>query len=566
MLVVAVGLMVCGGVPTLADAASYPVAWGINDYGQLGTSGPFGNQSQVPLAVSTGAIPTGVTITQLTAGANYSLALGSDGKVYAWGDNAFGQLGDGSTTSSVAPVAVSAGAIPAGVTITQIAAGGQQSLAVGSDGKVYAWGYNGEGELGNNSTTDSSVPVAVSPGGIPTGVSITQVAAGHAHSMALGSDGKVYDWGYGDDGSLGYNIGSAQGSTVPGAVSAGAIPVGVSITQVSAGSDFSLALGSDGKAYAWGYGNDGQLGNDTPVDTNVGSGVPVAVSAGAIPPGVSITQLVAGASFSLALGSDDKLYAWGQDNAGQLGNNSTADVSVPVAVSPGAIPAGTTITRIAAGELQSYALGNGDVYAWGKNTYGELGNNSTVGSSAPVGVLLAPGTASTISEGSDAAHELALAQLVPTPTPTPTPTPSPTPPTGPVTKPVPVIHVGSVSGGKGTLSAKLSCPAKGSACEKASVRATVTEHFRGQRLVAVTAGKTKRRVRVKTKTVVIASASVSLKAGATRTLTLKLNAAGRALLDKYGKLTAIVTITSGGKTRRTITIHIRKDTKATHKK
>jgi hypothetical protein len=129
-----------------------------------------------------------------------------------------------------------------------------------------------------------------------------------------------------------------------------------------------------------------------------------------------------------------------------------------------------------------------------------------------------------------------------------------------------VIHVGSVSGGKGALIVKLSCPAGRSACEKATVQATVTEHLEGTRLVAVTAGKAKQRVRVKTKTVAIASGSVSLNAGATTTLTLKLNATGRALLDKYGKLTAIITIKSGGKTRKTITIHIQKAKKATHKK
>jgi alpha-tubulin suppressor-like RCC1 family protein len=117
-------------------------------------------------------LPAGVTPTAVAAGIYHSLAIGSDGKLYAWGYNVYGQLGDGSTTQRLSPVQVS---LPAGVTPTAVAAGRFHSLAIGSDGKLYAWGYNGIGQLGDGSTINRPSPVQV---GLPAGVTPTAVAAG----------------------------------------------------------------------------------------------------------------------------------------------------------------------------------------------------------------------------------------------------------------------------------------------------------------------------------------------------------------------------------------------------
>jgi len=401
-LLLAVVLVALGLGAASASAATNALAWGINASGQLG-NGTTTNSSS-PVAVSTGSIPAGVSITQTSGGYAHSLARGSDGNVYAWGDNGYGQLGNGTTTSSSAPVAVSAGAIPAGVSITQIAAGGYHSLALGSDGHVYAWGVNASGQLGNGTTINSSAPVAVSAGAIPAGVSITQIAAGDYHSLALGSDGHIYAWGANASGQLGN--GTTTNSSAPAAVSAGAIPAGVSITQIAAGGGHSLALGSDGHVYAWGYNGDGELGNGTTTSASA----PVSVSAGAVPAGVSITQIAGGSNHSLAVGSDGHAYGWGRNGNGELGNGTTTDSSAPVAVSAGAIPAGVSLTQIAAGDHHSLVRGNdGHAYAWGENTFGQLGDGTTTSSSAPVVVSQPAGsTIGTVGSGPGANHSLAL--------------------------------------------------------------------------------------------------------------------------------------------------------------
>ena len=112
-------------------------------------------------------------------------STGSPGSAWAWGLNGFGQLGNGTTTNSSTPIAVS---LPSGTTVTAIAGGTQHSLALTSSGQVLAWGYNADGELGNGTTTDSSIPIAVS---LPSGTTVTAVAGGFYHSLALTSSGQV---------------------------------------------------------------------------------------------------------------------------------------------------------------------------------------------------------------------------------------------------------------------------------------------------------------------------------------------------------------------------------------
>ncbi len=389
-------------------------AWGNNSDGQLG-DGSTAN-SPVPVQVE---LPAGVTPVAVSAGWLTSLALGSDGNVYAWGDNQYGQLGDGSTVDSPVPVRV---LLPGGVRAVAVSEGLTTSLALGSDGTVYAWGSNLAGQLGDGTATGpqtcgftpcSMTPVAVS---LPGGVTAIAVAEGGLYtSMALGSDGRVYAWGDNVDGQLGdgtttgpQTCGGAACSLTPVAVS---LPGGVTATAVSAGGATSLALGSDGRIYAWGDNTYGQLGDGSTAD----SAVPVQVS---LPGGVPASAVSAGGATSLALGSDGHAYAWGLNLSGELGDGSTADTAVPVQVS---LPGGVTATAVSASGAGELALGaDGSVYAWGDNDSGELGDGSTASSSTPVRADLPSGTAATaVSEGSSTSLAIVtggVAALVPTAT------------------------------------------------------------------------------------------------------------------------------------------------------
>ena len=169
-------------------------------------------------------LPAGTRVTSVAVGDNYSLAVTSTGGVLAWGQNTYGQLGNGTTTDSPTPVRVD---LPAGTHVTAVAVGDGQSLAVTSDGHVLAWGQNDYGELGNGSTTDSSTPVPVD---LPARVRVTAVAAGYRHSLAVTSAGGVLAWGFNSGGELGEGA-PGKPSTTPVWVD---LPADTQVTAVAA--------------------------------------------------------------------------------------------------------------------------------------------------------------------------------------------------------------------------------------------------------------------------------------------------------------------------------------------
>ena len=275
-----------------SDGNAY--AWGYNGYGRLGDG--TSTDKNTPVRVKTPDrkaypdLPADFTYLQVSAGASHSLAVGSDGNAWAWGWNGGGQLGDGTGNSRNAPVRVKTPDrntypdLPADFTYVQVSAGGDHSLAVGSDGNAYAWGSNEYGQLGDGTTTERHAPVMVRTPDrktypdLPADFTYLQVSAGTDHSLALGSDGNVYAWGYNYYGQLGNNRSGDNANPVPVRVRDPANPTdtsqGLKAAQVRAGYHFSLAVGSDGNAYAWGYNRNGQLGNDTTKDSNI----PVRVS------------------------------------------------------------------------------------------------------------------------------------------------------------------------------------------------------------------------------------------------------------------------------------------------
>ena len=314
--------------------------------------------------------PTGVHLTQTSAGMNFTLALGSDGNLYSWGFNNQGQLGNGTTTNSGLGKVI----MPAdGTKFTKISAGFNYSLAIGSDGNLYGWGDNSYGQLGigNPSVSPNQQPIKVI---LPTGIpKFTQISAGDSHSLALGTDGNLYSWGYNDHAQLGIGASDSDAHAAPSKVN---LPTGVpKFTQISAGYKHSLALGTDGNLYSWGTNEKGQLGRSI---NEAEDGTPRKVN---LPTGVSrFTQVIAGGEHSLALGSDGNLYSWGDNTSGQLGRNPSATKDgTPRKV---AMPTGITITQASApgtlGGDFSLALGSdGNIYSWGWNGNQQLGRDAS---------------------------------------------------------------------------------------------------------------------------------------------------------------------------------------------
>ena len=237
------------------------------------------------------------SFSQIASGNAHTCALTTTGQAYCWGINQYGQLGNNSTTGSRIPVAVQ---MPAGVSFQYIASGNAHTCALTTTGQAYCWGQGGSGQLGNNSTTGSRIPVAVQ---MPAGVSFQSIAAGIIHTCALTTEGKAYCWGQGGSGRLGNN--SATNSSTPVAVQ---MPAGVSFQSITANGSHTCALTAGGKAYCWGYGSSGQLGNNSATN----SPIPLAVSSVGV--NVPVEQ------------SASRLYKW--NNAVQPGTPLAATNAV----------------------------------------------------------------------------------------------------------------------------------------------------------------------------------------------------------------------------------------------
>ena len=282
------------------------------------------------------SLPAGVTPSAVAAGWNNGYAIGSDGNLYAWGPNINGSLPIGEVpVDATTPVVVS---LPAGVTPTAIAGAFEDGYAIGSDGNLYSWGWNGDGELGiGNNTGPDACPVD----------------------------------GFGQPGPTGPCAATPVKVDLP----PGVTPTAITTSGGAGPPSSAYAIGSDGELYAWGTNGSGQLGDG---NTNE-SDAPVVVS---LPAGVTPKAIAGGVLDAYAIGSDGNLYAWGDNAVGELGNGTTTSSSVPVKVT---LPAGVTAKAIAgsggAGVLGSaYMLGSdGNVYAWGYNHDGELGDDTTTG-------------------------------------------------------------------------------------------------------------------------------------------------------------------------------------------
>ena len=228
-----------------------------------------------PICISdiSGNILNGKKIVQISAGDWHTVAIDEEGKVYTWGYNEDGELGDGTTNNSSVPICISdiSGNILIGKKIVQISAGGCHTVAIDEEGKVYTWGNNTYGQLGNGTANDSNVPICISDisGNILNGKKIVQISAGDRHTIAMDKEGKVYTWGYNEDGQLG--DGTTKNSNIPICISdiSDNILNDKKIVQISAGYYHSVATDEEGKVYTWGSNGSYQLGNGTTGDSNI---------------------------------------------------------------------------------------------------------------------------------------------------------------------------------------------------------------------------------------------------------------------------------------------------------
>jgi alpha-tubulin suppressor-like RCC1 family protein len=357
--------------------------WGLNDNGRVGDDSIVSKLSPV-------TVVGGITNwSKIASGGGHSLALTSSGILYSWGGNSYGRLGDGTTDSRSSP-----GTVIGGITSwTQVSAGLNHCVALTSAGIAYAWGQNFYGNLGDGTTTERTSPVTV-VGSITTW---TQVIAAGRHNLGLTSAGVAYAWGQNGNGQLGDNSTATRSSpvTVVGGITTWSILNG----SMTSGQGQGLGITSAGVAYAWGLGTTGQLGNNA--STNRSS--PVTVVGGI----TNWSFLTGGGQNCLGLTSTGVIYGWGGNTYGSLGDGTTAVRSSPVTVVGGI----TSWSQIGAGYRRGFGLtSTGILYAWGRNNYGGLGDNTTSNRSSPVTVVGALTNWSSVAPGSF--HTIALTTAV----------------------------------------------------------------------------------------------------------------------------------------------------------
>ena len=360
------------------------VGWGENFSGQLG--GGFVNN----FITSPVSVPALTGVRSVTAGYHFSLALMSDGTVRGWGGNSYGQLGDGMRVDSFTPTPVT------GLSgVTSVAAGGAHAIALLSNGTVATWGGDAFGQLGNGTTGkgseslgySSTVPVHLSGLG-----GVVAVAAGGANDAALLGDGTVMAWGENSAGQIG--DGTRVEKDVPTPVRGLSNVKAIAVGGDSSHGSHMLALLNDGTVMAWGANGSGQLGDGT-TETRA---TPTRVK------GLSgVVAVSASPSHNIALLNDGTIRVWGNNAFGELGVGAGPETCsafigrwscsrVPVAVS-----SLSNVTAVSAGWRFSLAVSAGRMFSWGWNEMGRLGNGTTVTSSAPSAV--GTGTVTAVAAG-----------------------------------------------------------------------------------------------------------------------------------------------------------------------
>jgi alpha-tubulin suppressor-like RCC1 family protein len=360
-------------VPTIAAGWSHSLAldsngkiWatGYNIQGQLGLGDNNDRDVFTPVTISN--LASGTKIVSIVASGEHSLALDSSGKIWATGYNKYGELGLGDNDERDVFTPVTIANLPSGAKIVSISAGGIHSLALDSNGKIWATGENNIGQLGLGNTNSQSSFQPVTIASLAPTAKIVSIAAGYEHSLALDSDGKLWATGMNSYiyGCLG-NENEFQPVTIANLTS------GTKIVSIAINNEHSLALDSNGKLWATGDNRYGQLGFSYFYGYEIHSFQPITISG--LSPNAKIISVSVGFGHSLALDSNGKIWVTGWNAYNQLGLGNNTDQSEFQPVTLGSI-ANANIISIVAGRANSFAFdSDGKLWATGLNGNGDLG-------------------------------------------------------------------------------------------------------------------------------------------------------------------------------------------------
>jgi alpha-tubulin suppressor-like RCC1 family protein len=363
------------------DVNGYLYSWGFNRHGELGLEDSgWGTERLSPNIV--GDANDWVEIysagENVFLGASHSIARNLAGDFFSWGNNGYGQLGLADNINRLSPTKINSGN-----SWVKIAVGSGHTIAIEESGELFSWGFNGSGQLGYLPTISRSSPQSVG-----TSSNWSMVGAGTRHSLAIDEQGQLFAWGDNSYGQLGNGVSGYSTEII-------LVDSPNIWTQVAAGSDqgvrrlsYSIAIDSEGRLFSWGANYAGQLGSGKYLDLKY----PELIESSAVWQKVS-----AGSAHILAINENGELFSWGNNSFGQLGRGYMADESY--IRTPTTVPGLSNIMKVSVGDRHSCALSQtGQVFCWGLNSSGELGNGTNQQSINSVEVLNIS-TATDISSG-----------------------------------------------------------------------------------------------------------------------------------------------------------------------
>ena len=351
-------------------------AWGQNALGQLGDNTTISKLTPVSVL---GAVKT---FCEISSKGYTVLAIDKSGRLWGWGDNFYGQLGDNSVTSRLTPVSV-LGATKTFCKISCYLA----TAAIDKNGRAWAWGYNNQGQVGDNSITSRLTPVSVL-GAIKT---FCQISSGSC-ILAIDKNGRAWGWGYNSFGAIGDN------TTISKLTPVSVLGATKTFCKIDTRHRHSLALDKNGRAWAWGFNSSGQLGDNTTVSKST----PVAIS-GTTKTFCIISTNTYNAGTTLAIDKNGRAWGWGTNGSGTIGDGTVTCRLTPVSV----LGAVKTFCGIAVGFSHSAAIDkNGKIWTWGSSLRGELGDNTTVSKFTPVSILGATKTFCKITAAGYSTHAI----------------------------------------------------------------------------------------------------------------------------------------------------------------
>jgi alpha-tubulin suppressor-like RCC1 family protein len=383
-------------------------AWGNNFNGKLGDNTTASKSSPIQ------EITRGTNWSFVASGRSHTAAIKTDGTLWTWGNNGNGKLGDNTTANKSSPIQT----ITGGNNWSSVAVGYGHTAAIKTDGTLWTWGLNTNGQLGNNTTTHRSSPIQT----IAVGTNWSKIACGRGHTAGVKTDGTLWTWGRNYSGQLGDNTTTNRSSPVQ------TITGGTNWSKIACGYLHTAAIKTDGTIWTWGRNYSGELGDGTA--TNKSS--PVQTITG----GTTWNFVACGTYYTAAIKTDGTIWLWGGNGIGQLGDNTTASKSSPIQT----IAGGTNWSKVACGGNHTAAIKtDGTLWLWGDNTfYGQLGDNTSENKSSPVQEITRGTNWKQVNAGYDFTAAVTYLDDIYVPTsstapsgtvaPTATPTPSVTPP------------------------------------------------------------------------------------------------------------------------------------------